>query len=202
MPLPNNPVTRRLLLIAGLVLLLALVPILLRLAPASPGVVVDIPVEAAVASAEAAAPVDAAPVDAAPAETVTVHVAGPVLRPGVVILPAGARVADAVAACGGFRGGDVSASVNLARVLQDGERVDLAQPAGSGPTAAAAKVDLNTATAAQLEDLPGVGPAMAERIIGHRTEHGPFTTIEQLQDVPGIGERRLADLADLVTVSS
>jgi competence protein ComEA len=143
---------------------------------------------------------------------VVVAVVGKVRRPGVVSLPAGARVADAVRAAGGLLPGADPGFLNLARKVVDGEEIavgvtpppDAQGPAGAGPTGSGAtatgKVDLNTATADQLDTLPGVGPAMAQRIITYRTQHGGFRSIEELQQVSGIGDARYQDLKDLVTV--
>lgn len=151
----------------------------------------------------------AGPISPGPSSTteppITVHVAGPVLRPGVVQLPAGARVADAVAACGGVLPGAEPGPINLARPLVDGERIDVAA-ADPVPTSAAAApggsalIDLNTADAARLQDLPGVGPVLAERIISYREEIGRFDDVGQLREVSGIGAARYADLSDQVTV--
>lgn len=139
--------------------------------------------------------------------TVTVHVVGPVVRPGVVVLPEGARVADAIAACGGLTAGADSAAVNLARLLVDGEKIDTAEPAapvggpaGDPASTSAPLIDLNSADLDQLQELPGVGPVLAGRIVAYRREHGRFGSVDQLQEVPGIGAARLADLAPLVTV--
>jgi competence protein ComEA len=140
---------------------------------------------------------------AVPPSTITVHVVGPVRQPGVVVLPTGSRVVDAITACGGVRGTAQFDGVNLARVLADGELVDLTagpDAVGVQPRAAAEDpgVDLNTATAEQLQELPGVGPVLAERIVGYREEHGVFSAVEQLQEVPGIGPSRYGELRDLV----
>lgn len=139
-----------------------------------------------------------------PPADVTVHVGGEVRSPGVHTLPAGSRVADAVEAAGGALPGADTDLLNLARPLVDGEQVlvGVPPPPGAGPEAAgaAAVLDLNTATARQLEELPGIGPVMAERIIAHRTEKGPFTSVEQLREVSGIGDRRFADISGLVHV--
>lgn len=141
---------------------------------------------------------------------VVVHVAGQVTNPGVVTLPAGSRVLDAVTAAGGaLPEADVSA-INLARPLVDGEQVfvplpgevsPLGQaPAGTNSGTAAGVLNLNTATAAELETLPGIGPVMAGRIIEWRTAHGRFTSVEELGEVSGIGPTLLGRLRDLVTV--
>ncbi|MBS3942600.1 MAG: helix-hairpin-helix domain-containing protein [Actinobacteria bacterium] len=141
-----------------------------------------------------------------------VHVTGAVVRPGVVTLDAGTRVADAIAAAGGATGDARTDLLNLARPLQDGEHVHLPRdgeeplpvPSGDGQAAGVdptGLVDLNTATTAQLETLPGIGPAKAAAIVRHREEHGRFAVPGDLRDVPGIGEATFQQLADLVTVS-
>lgn len=143
---------------------------------------------------------------------VVVHVAGAVVTPGVVELPAGSRVIDAIEAAGG---GTLVADfdqLNLAAKLVDGERVlvpKLGQVAPIDPTtdssagsssASAGPINLNTATAAQLEELPGIGPALAAAIIDERDRRGGFRSINELREVRGIGEKRFADLRDHVTV--
>lgn len=139
-------------------------------------------------------------------QTVTADVIGDVRRPGVVRLPAGARVVDAVAAAGGLvpRHPPV---VNMARLVVDGEQIVVG--AGSGLSAAsvasstdaAAKVNLNLATAEELDALPGIGPVIAKRILEYRNAHGDFTHTRDLLDVPGIGDSKFADLATAITVS-
>ncbi|MDQ1619489.1 MAG: competence protein ComEA [Actinomycetota bacterium] len=152
----------------------------------------------------------------APSGAVVVHVAGAVRRPGLVELPGGARVSDAVEAAGGATQKADLTSVNLARPLVDGEQLlvlrrgqaggpvaGAAGPAGGagGPGGpAGAPIDLNTATLQQLDGLPGVGPVLAQRIIDWRTEHGRFATVDELTEVSGIGERTLADLRSAVRV--
>jgi competence protein ComEA len=145
---------------------------------------------------------------------VIVHVAGAVRRPGVYRMKAGARVAAAVRRAGGAtRRADLS-GLNLAAKVEDGRQVlvppkapaaSAAAPAGGAATTGAAAppaapVNLNTATPAQLDELSGVGPATAQKIIAYREEHGGFGTVEELGEVPGIGDVRLAALRDLVTV--
>ncbi len=154
-----------------------------------------------------------------PAELV-VHVVGAVGRPGIVRLAAGARVVDAVDTAGGLAPGADVDRVNLAATLVDGQRIVIPlvgqtppvevapgtvsaagpAPTGTGPASPSAPVDLNTASAEQLDTLPGVGPATAAAIIAHRTESGPFASVDELLDVRGIGEARLESLRDLVTV--
>ncbi|WP_448620478.1 ComEA family DNA-binding protein [Geodermatophilus sp. URMC 65] len=143
------------------------------------------------------------------AATVVVSVVGSVARPGLVTLPDGARVADAVAAAGGLLPDADPASVNLAAVVSDGQQVAVGVPGagvvggaadGSGAAGGAGPVDLNAATAADLDALPGIGPVLAQRIVEHRERNGPFRSVEQLDDVPGIGPATYAELAELVTV--
>jgi competence protein ComEA len=156
--------------------------------------------------AATAAPVVAG---AAPSSSgqVTVDVAGKVRRPGIVVLDAGARVVDALEAAGGARPGTELTSLNLARVLVDGEQILVGVPAVPGEAAAAPAppgsgplVDLNTADTATLETLPDVGPVTAEAIIAWRTEHGGFTAVDELLEVDGIGEATLETIAPHVTV--
>lgn len=162
--------------------------------------------------------------------TIAVHAAGAVLLPGVHRVSADARVADLIATAGGLAPDADPDRINLAAPVHDGERIyvprrgELAAPdvvagqggppagggvggggagggAGEGgPASPPSRVDLNTADAAALDALPGVGPTTAAAIIGHRTEHGPFATVDELQEVAGIGPAKLAQLRDLVTV--
>ncbi|MEU9732736.1 ComEA family DNA-binding protein [Streptomyces sp. NPDC048002] len=144
---------------------------------------------------------------------IVVDVGGKVREPGVHRLPAGSRVEDALRAAGGVRPGTSTDGLNRARFLVDGEQVLVGASAaaqgaagppgtsvppgfpGAGP---AAPVSLNTATAEQLDTLPGVGPVLAQHIIDHRTRSGGFRSVEQLREVNGIGERRYAELRTLV----
>jgi competence protein ComEA len=157
---------------------------------------------------------------AAPSASVTslvVAVTGKVRRPGVVTVPSGARVIDVLKAAGGPLPGADLGMLNLARKVADGELVAVGvagAPAGAGPAAggagspaagdpaggSAGPIDLNTATVAELDTLPGVGPVLAQRILDWRTQHGQFASVDQLSDVPGIGDARMAQLRDLVRV--
>jgi competence protein ComEA len=141
---------------------------------------------------------------ATPSGTIVVAVQGRVVHPGLYRLPSGSRVADALDAAGGALPGVDLSYVNLARKLADGELLLVgATPPPDQPGAAApagGKVDLNTATVAQLDALPGVGPALAQRILAYRTEHGGFRSVDDLRKVPGIGDAKFAQLKDLVTV--
>ncbi|GLZ47187.1 hypothetical protein Acsp06_33720 [Actinomycetospora sp. NBRC 106375] len=161
----------------------------------------------------------AAPADAGP---IVVSVSGRVARPGLVRLAPGSRVGDAVEAAGGAAPDADLTGLNLAARLTDGEQVVVgvptpAAPAGAaGPAAGGApagvpadgaaaaggggRVNLNTATLEQLDQLPGVGPVTAQRILEWRTQNGRFGAVEQLQEVSGIGDARFATLRDLVTV--
>ncbi|MGB8020550.1 MAG: ComEA family DNA-binding protein [Candidatus Nanopelagicales bacterium] len=145
------------------------------------------------------------------APSLIVHVAGDVRRPGVVELPAGARVGDAVKAAGGLQRGAKLGATNLARLVVDGERVEVGSGSDAGsaggalaataaPAAAAGPVDLNAATAEQLDALPGVGPVTAARILAWRAEHGRFTVVDELAEVAGIGPKTLAELRSHVRV--
>jgi competence protein ComEA len=142
---------------------------------------------------------------------VVVHVVGRVHRPGLVTLAPGARVAEAVAAAGGATAGAALQRINLARVLVDGEQLPVPGPddplpgsvagpgsgSGSGPDQ---PVDLNTATEADLDRLPGVGPVTAARIIAWRRQHQRFTRVEELGEIDGIGAKMLERLRPLVRV--
>jgi competence protein ComEA len=142
---------------------------------------------------------------AATSSTVVVSVVGLVVHPGLVTLPAGSRVADAVSAAGGLVAPADPATVNLAAVVADGQQIAVGVPGAPDPAGGAAAsgggpVDLNAATAAVLDGLPGIGPVLAQRIVDFRTQHGRFTSVDQLDDVPGIGPALYARLAAQVRV--
>ncbi|WP_248500538.1 ComEA family DNA-binding protein [Streptomyces sp. D2-8] len=151
------------------------------------------------------------------AAEIVVDVSGKVREPGIHRLPAGSRVADALHAAGGVKPGTNTDGLNRARFLVDGEQVIVGGPApaagpgaggaapggpagaaAGGAAAPAAPVSLNTATADQLDTLPGVGPVLAQHIIDYRTQHGGFRSVDELREVNGIGDRRFADLRNLV----
>jgi competence protein ComEA len=149
---------------------------------------------------------------------VTVHVVGAVRTPGVYALRKGSRAADAVEAAGGLLGNAAPSALNLARVVQDGEQVVVptadeaatgaaaaggagsAAAAGAGGAGAGGKVNLNTATAEQLDALPGVGPSTAAKIVADREQNGPFRSPDDLMRVTGIGAKKFASLKDLISV--
>lgn len=148
-------------------------------------------------------------------ELVFVHMLGAVNRPGIVQLTLGARVIDAVAAAGGYSSEAETVSVNLARTVVDGEQIFVPKigeiPAASfiggvggaggvGGGSAGGKVSLNLGNLQELDTLPRIGPAMAQRIIDWRSKNGPFKSIEQLREVAGIGDATFAGLKDLVTL--
>lgn len=155
--------------------------------------------------------------------SVVVHVTGAVSRPGVVTLPPGSRVTDAINAVGGASAEADTQQLNLARVLTDGEQIrvprigevlpDPAPQTGgdaapgartsqgkSGGGAASGTININTASASELEKLPGIGPALAQRIVEYRDSHGPFASVDALTDVPGIGKAKLEGLREQATV--
>jgi competence protein ComEA len=160
---------------------------------------------------EAAAPLE---IDAAPPSNrvVVIHVVGAVRRPGLLRLPEGSRVADAVRRAGGASRRADLAALNLAAPLADGAQVlvplrslpGARAPAGAAGSAGpsegpATRPSLSSATVEQLDELPGVGPVTAQRIVEYRTAHGPFGSVDDLDAVPGIGPARLEQLRDLVT---
>ncbi len=134
-----------------------------------------------------------------------VDVVGAVARPGLYRLPQGSRVADAVAHAGGLTRRAERTAVNLAAPVADGQQVLVAvrgspgAAAGGGApgVAQSGPVSLSTASAEQLDSLPGVGPVTAQKIVAYRQEHGPFTSVEALDAIPGIGPARIADLKGL-----
>ena len=146
------------------------------------------------------------------AQQVWVHIVGQVVHPGVYQLKSDARVMDAVFAAGGFTPKADQASVNLARPLEDGEQVlVLALGASSGGSqysstgslgnagGGSAKINVNRASATELDALPGIGPTLAGRIVDYRSANGPFVSVNDLGKVSGIGPRLLANISSLVT---
>lgn len=151
--------------------------------------------------------------------TVRVHVSGKVQRPGVYTLPRGARGVDAIQAAGGLSKGAVLSDLNLASVLQDGERLvvphteatrkEAPPPNARRPRPSSAQapkastqrpLSLNRATLEQLDALPGIGRTLAEEVLRYRAQKGGFRSLDELKEVPGIGERRFERLAPLLTL--
>ncbi len=163
---------------------------------------------------------ESGPQESAPAGTVVVHVAGSVLRPGVVELPRGSRVHEAIDAAGGAAPGADLNRLNLALAVADGQKIHVPQqgealPAGpedaGAPAAgdppegntggpAGSKINLNTAGVEELDGLPKVGPVLAQRIVDWRKEHGPFKAVEDLDAIDGVGPKMLEALLPLVTI--
>ena len=190
--------------LVALVVLLGLVALVVAAFALSPrGVTVEraveeVPQEELEPSVEEAAPAEV--------EKVVVHVDGAVAAPGVYELPAGSRANDAVAAAGGLVEGADTSALNLASVLTDGEKIDVPLEGEANATIAPAvpsvgsPVNLNTATAAELDELPGIGEATAAAIIEDREQNGPFASPEDLMRVSGIGEKKYERLEGLVCV--
>lgn len=206
--------------VVGLAVLLAVGLALLRSSTPAPGLVLpraepgSAPVEGP-AAVPGTGPAPSVPGPAVTA-TVTVHVAGQVAGPGLYAVPAGGRVADALVAAGGTSAEADVEQLNLAARVSDGERIYVprkgetppaaAAPATGGTAAAGGKappagpVDLNTATAEQLDALPGIGPATSRAILAYRASHGRFRSVTELLEVPGIGPAKLEALRPLVRV--
>ena len=193
-------------------------------APAAAGTTAAARPSAAVSTAGPRAGTATAPGGpSAGAGSVVVHVTGAVIRPGVVTLGEGSRVNDAIGAAGGISPDADTQQLNLARVLTDGEQIRVPRigevlpdpapqpgaavtpgtgtaPGKPGAGSASGTVNINTASASDLEKLPGIGPALAQRIVEYRDSHGPFASVDALTDVPGIGKAKLEALREQATV--
>lgn len=146
----------------------------------------------------------AAPTRTSAAAVLVVHVVGAVRRPGLYRVPDGARVADALTRAGGPSRKAQLELVNLAARVADGEQIVVPRRGAAAPAVAGASgstagpVHLNSATLEQLDELPGIGPVTAQKILDYRQEHGAFGSVDELDAVPGIGPARLGELRDLV----
>jgi len=184
--MPSLPVSRRwaLVLAAAALALLAVVGRTL----AGAGAAAEQPSQALVAEPATAAP------------KLVVHVAGAVRRPGLYRLAEGKRVADAVARAGGATAPADTAAINLAAPLADGMQVLVPKRvSGGGGETTGGRVSLSSATAAELDSLPGIGPVTAQKILDYRAEHGGFRSVEDLDAIPGIGPARVEQLRDAVS---
>ena len=215
LPVPDSPLAA-VAGLAGLAVVAVLAVLLLRAPSPPPELTLPRAAETPPAPTSPAGGPSGGPAAGVPGGLATVHAAGHVANPGVYTVPAGARVADVLTAAGGPLAGADVAQLNLAAKVADGERVWVPKtgeappytpaggpgPAGGGGggTMPAGPVDLNTATAEQLDQLPGVGPATAQAILTWRTRNGRFRTVTDLLEVPGIGPAKLEALRPLVRV--
>jgi competence protein ComEA len=189
---------------AVVVVLAAAAALFVWLRPSAPPPELSIPM-APGAAAGGASPTEATAGPAAEGD-VYAHAAGAVARPGVYRLAPGSRVTDLVDAAGGLAADAAPDHLNLAAPVTDGQQVyvprvgEAAPPGPPGASTPAGPLDLNTATADELDELPGVGPATAQAILDHRERNGPFRAVEELLEVRGIGEAKLEALRDLVRV--
>jgi competence protein ComEA len=141
---------------------------------------------------------------------IVVHITGAVPRPGVYALPQGARIQDGISAAGGFLAEADKTSINLAQLLEDGEKLDVPYIEGGSPvittpvpevvTSTTELININTASAAELDSLPGIGPTTAQKIIDYRTQNGPFLNAEDIVNVSGIGPGTYERIKNLITV--
>ena len=145
---------------------------------------------------------------------IIVHVTGAVPRPGLYALAQGSRVQDAISAAGGFLADAEKGGINLARVLEDGEQLDIPYAVGASPVigteipplvltepaSSTELININTASQAELETLPGIGPSTAQKIIQYREQNGPFVSPQDIINVPGIGPGTYERIKDLITV--
>lgn len=194
-------------LVVGLLLLAAVLVTVFALGRSA---ATEVPILPAVAP-EPSAVAEPEPSQTAP-PVLRVHVAGAVVRPGVIEVPQGSIVQDAIIAAGGLTAEADPAQLNLAAPVADGMQILIgtvsaplgeiggADPVANGPGGANGPLDLNTATQADLEDLPGVGPVMAGAILAWREENGRFNSVEELQEISGIGPKTFEKLAGLVKV--
>lgn len=141
---------------------------------------------------------------------IVVHITGAVPRPGVYALPQGARIQDGISAAGGFLAEAEKTSINLAQSLEDGEKLDIPFLEGASPvlatpvpevvSATSELVNINTASIAELDTLPGIGPTTAQKIIDYRDQNGPFLSTEDIINVSGIGPASYERFKDMITV--
>lgn len=132
--------------------------------------------------------------------TIHIHVVGEVAHPGLYELPTGSRASDAVQSAGGLTAEAAQESINLARILSDGEQLTVLSIEAMAAGNSGGKVSLNRGTQADFESLSGIGPATSEKIIKYREANGGFSAIEELTQVPGIGSKLLASIRDQLTL--